>query len=125
VTETREHGTNSRFQSGCRCSDCIYANKFVLLQLEYHEPHIDETRQFCSVRPSKSRPFPARDLVLAIGQPNAVVLASMIGVTRYTVAAWLRRGVCFTPYEADRYAIRGGTHPALVWGERWYHDELV
>jgi hypothetical protein len=90
------------------------------LQLEYEEPTIDEKREFRTVRPSKSRPFPARDLVLAVGQPNTTILADMIGTSRGTVSKWLRTGVCFTIYEADRYAIKVGLHPALVWGERWY-----
>ena len=120
MSANRLCGTIAKYQSGCRCDDCNYAQKFVALQLEYEDPSIDETRIFRAVRQSTMRPFPARDLVLAIGQPNATLLADMIGTSRGTVSKWLRTGVCFTIYEADRYAIRAGTHPAVVWGERWY-----
>ena len=41
------------------------------------------------------------------------------------MSKWLRLGVCLTVYEADRYAIRAGSHPALIWGQRWYDDALV
>jgi len=51
---------------------------------------------------------------------NISAFAELIEVNHHTVHKWRRAGVPF--FEADRAAIRLGTHPALIWPE-WLHQE--
>lgn len=54
------------------------------------------------------------------------VIAEALGVGRKTVLNWRKgRYATVDPYAADRYAIRIGTHPGLVWGEEWWTAALV
>ena len=47
---------------------------------------------------------------------TTVDIAQVLGVNRQRVADWRRsRGHMIPWWQADEYAIRAGTHPAVVW----------
>lgn len=119
-----KHGTQLMFDEGCRCADCVYADKFTTLQWSIEEPAFKDVRVFHPLKQSKTRPFPARDLVLAVRQPNARVLAEMLGTQSSTITKWLREGTCWTVYEADRRAMKLGIHPYFIWGEKFFEGAL-
>lgn len=122
-----EHGTQLGFDDGCRCDDCVYADKFTTLQWSVEEPAFRDVRVFHPLKKSKSRMFPARDLVLVLRQPNSRVLAEVLETAPSTVTKWLREGTCWTVYEADRRALKAGVHPYFVWGDKFFEgaDELA
>lgn len=115
-----EHGTRESFQAGCTCDDCVFAERFGVLVDRADDSSFGVSRQFLSPKRSRTRRFPARDLVLWLGESNASVVGEIIGVNRSSITQWLRMGTCFTVWEADQYAVRVGTHPCVVWGEAWF-----
>ena len=61
--------------------------------------------------------LPAQALVVALGGP--VAAHRRLGLPKWRVEQWGRRGVLWDVYDADRWAVRAGLHPWLVWPE-WY-----
>jgi hypothetical protein len=118
-----EHGTLLNWQAGCRCEDCVYAHKFECLQQQQTERFGIVERRFKTPKKSRTRRFPARDLVMYLQTPNASTVADLIGSSRVTVTKWLRDGTCFNVYQADEYACRAGVHPTMIWGEDWYAED--
>lgn len=61
--------------------------------------------------------FPYPDLHQAAGHPSAADLAGLIGVSPRTIMRWRKCGV--PGHQADRAAIRIGSHPSVVWPSSW------
>lgn len=53
---------------------------------------------------------------------DTVALAERLGTDRTAVYRWLGGGIHWDPWQADRYAIRLGMHPAEVWGQQWWDE---
>lgn len=59
-----------------------------------------------------------------IVDPSDERKAELLGVSRQTVRRWRRKGL--SEWQADRCAVRLGTHPALIWGQdRWREEGLT
>ena len=65
----------------------------------------------------ESSTVPAAALIDHFGGPQPT--AACLGVHIDTTYRWMGRDRQFTLWEADRWAIRGGTYPFLVWPE-WF-----
>jgi hypothetical protein len=52
------------------------------------------------------------------------VIAMQLGVKEGTVSGWLKPGRMIGVYTADRYAIKLGTHPMIIWGDAWFARQL-
>jgi hypothetical protein len=59
--------------------------------------------------------------LLAMFAPDTLTatIASAFGVSRSTVQKWSYRQVRLSAFDADRYAIAIGLHPAEVW-DNWF-----
>jgi hypothetical protein len=70
--------------------------------------------------------FPAINLINRY-DPNMddETLAEVFGVVRSTVCSWRNDGRNLSPYDADKYAIRIGLHPCLVWDDWGEPGETV
>lgn len=117
-----KHGTMFAYWSGCRCENCKWVNKFSHLINNNEDMEVKPNSEYVEPKPHGKRQFPARNLVMFLQEPNATLLAEKLGCKRGTVSKWLRNGVCFTVWEADRWAIKAGTHPAVVWGLKFYDE---
>lgn len=53
--------------------------------------------------------------------PNTVV-AEMLGITRQRVFQLRKPDTMIRWFDADRYAIRLGLHPAEIWGWLWTYE---
>ena len=53
------------------------------------------------------------------GTPKNVI-AMQLGVKEGTVSGWLKPGRMIGVYTADRYAIKLGSHPMIIWGDAWF-----
>lgn len=113
------HGTLDEYLNGCDCADCAYAHRFLRLAEKFDDSHNNTVRKFGTPKVNKSRPFPARDLVIRTGFTSCTEIAGLLGVSRQSVSHWLRNGACFTVWDADKYACKIGLHPVMVWGEKW------
>jgi hypothetical protein len=63
-------------------------------------------------------------LILDYFDPDTddVAIAAALGCNRAMVNKWRNgKSVLISPYRADRYAIRIGLHPSLVWGAEWWN----
>lgn len=123
-----EHGTMLAYWDGCRCDNCKWVALFSLLIDNDDAMEIKPNSVYIEPQPQGSRQFPARNLIMFMREPNSSLLAEKLGTSRKIVTGWLRRGACFTVWEADHYAIKAGTHPVIVWGQKFYDgvdDELA
>ena len=57
------------------------------------------------------------------GKPKSVI-AMQLGVKESTVSGWLKPGKTIGVYTADRYAIKLGSHPMIIWGDAWFARQL-
>lgn len=65
------------------------------------------------------RRFAARDLVFMLNDTPEEI-AARLNLDQRTVYKWVRKDWHFTEWEADRIAIRCGTHPGLIWRDSWW-----
>ena len=57
-------------------------------------------------------------------EADDVVIAAALGCNRAQVNKWRNgKNVLISVYRADRYAIRIGLHPSLIWGPIWWDME--
>ena len=67
------------------------------------------------------------ELIRAIWTVNDddMSVANRLGVDRQQVFRWRNSKVMWNQWEADRMAIRAGTHPACVWGRAWLDEGMT
>lgn len=53
---------------------------------------------------------------------DADMIADRVQCDRGAVYRWLNGSAMWDAYKADRYAIRAGYHPAVVWGQQWWDE---
>jgi hypothetical protein len=61
--------------------------------------------------------WPVEPLMAALGITYPAHLAEACGMSGTTLRKVLEHGL--SDLQADRYALRNGLHPAIVWGPRW------
>ena len=72
----------------------------------------------------KQHRYPAINLLATFtAGTNDQEMADMLGISRSCVVRWRTGFQTIREYEADRYAIRLGFHPAEIW-TNWLDDAL-
>lgn len=62
--------------------------------------------------------FPLQPLIDHAQPGSLTALATQIGVEPRTIYRWRKTGL--SEQQADRAAIAVGSHPALIWPDRWH-----
>lgn len=107
----KPHGTNRRYNSGCRCQPCREAASVYRKQWRHNNGKAIANTHY----------WPLQPLFDAAGTDDFTELAYLTGFSTRTIHRWKNTGI--PDKAADRAACNLGLHPYTIWSE-WFDPYL-